>query len=301
MLSYAVAVLVFIILYNPIIQFLSPAPLLPQVHRTPRPRVNESLLALEEANGTAPALQCLEDSYSVHIFSKEPLVVEPTFEPSTITHDGGAATQRDQTIRDSEVAVIPRTDVVKCIEARARAFQGWREELWIERLRTQRYHPGGHYSHHFDWSSSRGGWGRVSSFMAWVDGSASDDGGDDGGLVGGGTEFPLLRRLSPDDRWCRFMECDTTGGGEKREEVLRDSGTDGAEDAIAAADSSEGDQGQHESTGAVFKPIAGNAVYWENFRPDGTGRGWDETWHAGLPVEKGVKVGLNIWTWGRID
>ncbi|KUI65442.1 Prolyl 4-hydroxylase 5 [Cytospora mali] len=326
MLSYAVAVLVFIILYNPIIQFLSPAPLLPQVHRTPRPRVNESLLALEEANGTAAALQCPEDSYSVHIFSKEPLVVyienflpaderahlleisEPTFEPSTITHDGGAATQRDQTVRDSEVAVIPRTDVVKCIEARARAFQGWREEMWIERLRTQRYHPGGHYSHHFDWSSSRGGWGRVSSFMAWVDGSASDDGGGDGGLVGGGTEFPLLRRLSPDDRWCRFMECDNAGGGGKREDVVRDAGADGAEDATAAAaaaaaaaDSSEGDQGQHGSTGAVFKPIAGNAVYWENFRPDGTGRGWDETWHAGLPVEKGVKVGLNIWTWGRID
>ena len=48
----------------------------------------------------------------------------------------------------------------------------------------------------------------------------------------------------------------------------------------------------------MFKPRAGNAVYWENFRADGTG--YDETWHAGLPVTKGVKVGLNIWSFGRI-
>ncbi|ROW12537.1 hypothetical protein VMCG_00197 [Cytospora schulzeri] len=310
MFSYVVAFLAFLALYNPIVQMLSPAAV-PRIHRIPRPRLNESMLALEEANGTS--LQCPEDSYSVHILSKEPLVVylenflsadershlleisEPTFEPSTVTHDGGASTQLDTSIRDSEVAIIPRTDTVRCIEARARAFQGWREEIWIERLRTQRYHPGGHYSHHFDWSSSWGGWGRVSSFMVWVDGSASEDdnnGDGNGALVGGGTEFPLLRRLSLDQRWCRFVECGDAGG-EKREHA------NGAEDATAAAP--EGDQGPHESAGTVFKPIAGNAVYWENFRPDGTGRGWQETWHAGLPVEKGIKVGLNIWSWGRID
>lgn len=283
MLSFVVAVLAFVLLYNPVTQLLSPAP--PLIRRTPRPQVNETLLALEDV--TDQTLQCPGDSYSVHIFSKEPLVVyienflsagershlldisEPAFEPSTITHDGGAETHRDQTVRDSEVAFIPRSDGVRCIEARARAFQGWRDEVWIERLRTQRYRPGGHYSHHFDWSSSWGGWGRVSSFMAWVDASA----GDDGELVGGGTEFPLLRRPSLGERWCRFVECDQVAT---------------AQDGTA-------------SHGVVFKPISGNAVYWENFRPDGTGRGWEETWHAGLPVTQGVKVGLNIWSWGRID
>lgn len=163
---------------------------------------------------------------------------------------------------------------MRCIEARARAFQGWRDEVWIERLRTQRYRPGGHYSHHYDWSSSWGGWGRVSSFMAWVDASA----GDGGELAGGGTEFPLLRRLSLDERWCRFIECEQVAAGDSSQ----------SQDAIA-------------NHGVVFKPIAGNAVYWENFRPDGTGRGWEETWHAGLPVTQGLKVGLNIWSWGRID
>lgn len=199
---------------------------------------------------------------------------EPAFEPATITHNGGAATQRDQTVRDSEVALVPRDEVVRCIEARARSFQGWRGEQWVERLRTQRYRPGGHYNHHFDWSSSYGGWGRVSSFMVWVDGSPEDEASP---LVGGGTEFPLLKRTGLDDKWCRFIEC----------------GVEGEE--IVSASSGSGDGG------VVFRPLAGNAVYWENFRADGTGRGYDETWHAGLPVREGTKVGLNVWTWGRID
>ena len=187
---------------------------------------------------------------------------EPIFKPSTVTHDAGASSHRDATIRDSELAFIPRTSTVRCVEARARSLQGWREEVWIERLRVQRYHPGGHYSHHFDWSTGRGGWGRVGSFMAWVD-------DDDSGLVGGGTEFPLLRRRA-DERWCRFVECPPAD-----EETL--------------------------NVGTVFKPIPGNAVYWENFRSDGSGRGYEETWHAGLPVVEGVKIGLNIWSWGRIE
>lgn len=196
-------------------------------------------------------------------------------------------------MRDSEVALIPRTEMVRCIEARARAFQGWRDEQWIERLRTQRYGPGGHYNHHFDWSSSYGGWGRVSTFMVWADGSAEDEVNP---LIGGGTEFPLLKRGSLDERWCRFVECGTIG---ENEEGDRHTG-----EPAAATESGAGAQAQggfSPGTGLVFKPLAGNAVYWENFRPDGTGRGWDETWHAGLPVVRGTKVGLNIWTWGRID
>lgn len=196
-------------------------------------------------------------------------------------------------MRDSEVALIPRTEVVRCIEARARAFQGWRGERWVERLRTQRYGPGGHYDHHFDWSSSFGGWGRVTTFMVWADGSADDESNP---LVGGGTEFPLLEAGGLDERWCRFVECrvaseDQPAGSQTGEHIAaRDAGA-GAK-AVGASRS---------ASGVVFKPLAGNAVYWENFRPDGTGRGWDETWHAGLPVIQGTKVGLNIWTWGRID
>ncbi|CAH0019008.1 unnamed protein product, partial [Clonostachys rhizophaga] len=153
---------------------------------------------------------------------------------------------------------------------------GWRRDVWIERVRTQRYHaPHGHYSHHFDFSRNQDGWGRVSTFMAWVHGS--DD------VEGGGTEFPYLagriNTTSPEDgaRWCKFIECDGESAKQKPNE--------------------EG--GPDEPKGTVFKVAPGNAVYWENFSPEGLG--YDTTWHAGLPVKKGVKVGLNIWSFGRIE
>lgn len=168
---------------------------------------------------------------------------EPAFEPATITHNGGAATQRDQAVRDSEVAVVPRDQVVRCIEARARSFQGWRDEQWIERLRTQRYRPGGHYNHHFDWSSSYGGWGRVSSFMVWVDGSPEDEASP---LLGGGTEFPLVKRPSMHADWCRFIECDAEN--------------DKVESSSTGSDGHTAGPAKAQDSGVVFKPLAGNAV-----------------------------------------
>ncbi|KAI1777829.1 hypothetical protein F4818DRAFT_326844 [Hypoxylon cercidicola] len=286
MFSYVVGgIAIFLFAYNPVLQYLSPGP--SRLPRTPRPRINESLLAIDGPNSTA--LDCPPDSYSVHIFSKAPLVIyienflsqderahlleisEPLFEPSTVTSDGDT-TRRDARVRDSEVALVPRTDAVRCVEARARAFQGWRDDLWVERLRTQRYSENGHYAHHFDWGSGARGWGRVSSFMVWVQ---ADD-----GIEGGGTEFPLLRREAPGEKWCRWVECP---------EQPRD-----ADDGETAAETGV-------PPGVTFRPVAGNAVFWENFRPDGTGRGWDESWHAGLPVTKGTKVGLNIWSWGRLN
>jgi hypothetical protein len=106
--------------------------------------------------------------------------------------------------------------------------------------------------------------------MAWID--AAD------GLEGGGTEFPLLETITEGNKpkWCELVECEDqkTLGEDKEEEAAGGKGT-------------------------TFRVIPGNAVYWENFASDG--RGYDETWHAGLPVKKGVKVGLNIWSFGRIE
>lgn len=185
---------------------------------------------------------------------------------------GSQDQEHDTSIRNSHVAVLPRTDPVRCIERRAMAVQGWRRDAFIERLRTQRYDaPAGHYAHHFDWNVHRGGWGRVSSFMVWVDDRTP--GKPDLALEGGGTEFPRLPRRWDGDRWCSFIECPDAN--------------------------SDGGNVTHTPIGATFKVKPGNAVYWENFTPDG--RGFDETWHAGLPVTSGTKVGLNIWTFGRIE
>ncbi|KAK4231583.1 hypothetical protein QBC38DRAFT_528639 [Podospora fimiseda] len=274
MIPYLIALIPFLFIFgNPILDFLSGSSScqVPKIHRIPKPKLNTDLLALKDDDKT---YQCERDGYKIHVYSREPLVIyfegflseeerdhllkisEPLYEPSTITHNGGKEVNRDTSVRDSEVAVVPRDDVVKCIEDRARSVQGWREEVWIERLRVQRYGVGGHYSHHYDWSSAMGGWGRVSSFMVWVDDAKGE-------LEGGGTEFSKLP--GKNGKWCKFLDCESQGNG------------------------------------TVFKVAPGNAVYWENFRSDGTGRGYEETWHAGLPVKKGKKIGLNIWSWGRMD
>ncbi|KAK4197106.1 hypothetical protein QBC40DRAFT_299699 [Triangularia verruculosa] len=50
---------------------------------------------------------------------------------------------------------------------------------------------------------------------------------------------------------------------------------------------------EHEDGGLAFKPIPGNAIFWVNLLPNGTGDA--RTVHAGLPVKGGVKTGMNIW------
>lgn len=82
--------------------------------------------------------------------------------------------------------------------------------------------------------------------------------------TGGGTHFPRLKKPVGGE-WCKWIEC-------------------------------EGEDGEKE--GVVFKPVRGNAVFWENLRADGTG--YRESWHAGLPVKEGVKVGMNIWSWLQV-
>ncbi|KAK0121708.1 hypothetical protein ONS95_009993 [Cadophora gregata] len=236
----------------------------------PITQLNSSLIASNEP------LNCTSHYYNTHILSLEPLIIyienflspnesshllkisEDKFKPSTVT--SGAETLIKTNVRNSEVALIDRDDVVRCIEHRARAFQGWRPDLHIERLRTQRYREGGHYTHHYDWSGASRNADRVSSFMVYVDAECE----------GGGTEFPRIRAPDLADRkWCEFLECQEA--------------TSEPED-------------QRKKMGVTFKPKKGNAVFWENLRSDG--RGYEETWHAGLPLLSGWKVGLNIWSWG---
>lgn len=75
MFSYVVAVLaILLLLYDPLTQYLTAGTEPRRLPRTPRPRINESLLAIDTGNETAP-LDCAPDAYAVHILSKAPLVV----------------------------------------------------------------------------------------------------------------------------------------------------------------------------------------------------------------------------------
>ncbi len=79
-----------------------------------------------------------------------------------------------------------------------------------------------------------------------------------GDCDGGGTHFPLLPRPN-NETWCQYIDCDS------------------------------------KEDGVVFKPIVGNAIYWENV--DSNGTGFRETLHQALPVLSGVKVSMNVWQW----
>ena len=50
---------------------------------------------------------------------------------------------------------------------------------------------------------------------------------------------------------------------------------------------------RHEEKGLVFRPKAGDALFWVNLFRNGTGD--ERTRHVGLPVESGLKTGMNIW------
>ncbi|KAL1857975.1 hypothetical protein Plec18170_003199 [Paecilomyces lecythidis] len=217
-----------------------------------------------------------EGRYKVHIFSRVPLVIyiegflgedeaghlvrvsEGKYAPSII-YDG-ISERVDPSVRRSDRALLDRDDVVRCLEERARSFQGWRPGLYIERMWAQRYNVSGHYQNHYDWTGNlHAGGDRVSTFMVYLQADCT----------GGGTNFPRMK-MPREKKWCQFLECD--------------------ED-----DKKGRDQTTKKLEGVTFKPIKGNAIFWENLRADGTG--YPETWHAALPVTSGSKVGLNIWSW----
>lgn len=144
---------------------------------------------------------------------------------------------------------------------------------------AQRYNASGHYRHHYDWTGSlaRGG-DRLSTFMVYLGAECE----------GGGTNFPRLQ-MPAGKQWCRFLECDEN-------ETEPQAQTDGVRAGERESDSGQdGRLEQSKKDGITFKPIKGNAVFWENLRADGTG--YTETWHAAYPVTSGTKVGLNIWSW----
>ncbi|KAK1471715.1 2OG-Fe(II)oxygenase superfamily protein [Colletotrichum abscissum] len=215
---------------------------------------------------------CTHPPYKVHMISKSPLVVyiadfitaaershlldmaSGTFTHSGVIDASGGKTTHD--VRTSQSTSLWRDDVVRCIEERAIAFQGYgMPKSHVEPLQLVKYGKGQQYHFHTDWFTDPAharahlGGNRLSSFFGYV--SAVN-------VTGGGTNFPLLDAPS-DERWCSFIDCDEPW-----------------------------------ERGVTFRPLEGNFVYWENLHVDGSGD--QRNLHAGLPVTDGQKVGMNIWT-----
>ncbi|KAF1921842.1 hypothetical protein BDU57DRAFT_64198 [Ampelomyces quisqualis] len=221
---------------------------------------------------------CPTHHYTTHIISTDPLVIYiPAFiTPSESLHlqsiSAGKFTssqiadasgqQHLANTRTSQSTSLASDNIVQCIEQRALDFQGFdtrRERL--EALQLVQYGESQEYHSHTDWFTSAAQatpeYGGNRLSSFFVYVHASDD------IIGGGTQFPLLD-VPEDERWCKYVNCDAE-----------------TED------------------GVVFRPVQGNAVFWRNLKkvPGREGLVGDgRTVHAGLPVQRGRKVGMNVWT-----
>ncbi|GJC91101.1 prolyl 4-hydroxylase 1 [Colletotrichum liriopes] len=227
--------------------------------------------AVAQDQKTIADYTCTHPPYKVHMVSKSPLVIylvdflsrserehlldmAGTFSHSGVIDASGGKTTHN--VRTSQSTSLWRDDVVRCIEERAVAFQGYGiPKTHLEPLQLVKYGKGERYHFHTDWftdpshTKAHLGGNRLSSFFGYV--SAVN-------VTGGGTNFPLLD-APHEDRWCVFIDCDVPW-----------------------------------ENGVTFRPIEGNFVYWENLQVDGSGD--QRNLHAGLPVTSGEKVGMNIWT-----
>ncbi|KAM0276990.1 hypothetical protein ACHAQH_006173 [Verticillium albo-atrum] len=224
---------------------------------------------------------CDTSNYEVSIYSHSPLVIyitnfvtpferqhlqritNGTFARSNVASADGDVVSSHRTSSSTTVGVDP---VTSCISERARRFQSLDlPGTHQEPIQLVRYAVGEQYHFHHDWfpeeNTRESGHASVERGGNRVSSffayvSVSED------IAGGGTKFPKLP--APEgDGWCKVIECD-----QAREE------------------------------GVTFRPIEGNAVFWTNLvkGDDGEMTGDDRVLHAGLPIEKGSKLGMNLWT-----
>ncbi|KAH6671019.1 hypothetical protein B0J14DRAFT_484488 [Halenospora varia] len=232
------------------------------------------VLGLSDPSSQLPIIidSCEQHPYEVHLFSKDPLVIyisnfltiperehlqqisKGTFTDSVTADDSGAQGLRKT--RTSQSTSVPRDPIVRCIEKRALNFQGFDiPRTHLEPLQLVQYFKGQNYHFHTDWFSA------ASQTTSAVGGNRLSSFFvyvEATNVTGGGTNFPVLD-APKDERWCEFVDCD-----------------------------------EPYENGVTFRPVPGNAVFWQNLREDGNGD--QATLHAGLPVTGGKKLGMNIWT-----
>lgn len=247
-----------------------------------------------EEKSVAPFVCDTLHAYRTELVSLEPLIIyihnlvtpaeiaslletaEPLFRPSQVTKHGRQQNTNDRT---SSSAGLPREDdAVKCVLARARKFMGtMMRDGWDEMGPPQlvRYKKGERFNVHHDWfnsplwaaDGSDRKWNRVASFFAILQDNCT----------GGETHFPYAKAIAPPSPWGAPLWSGSVddqikkGGVEVLKPLWR----------------------QHEDGGLAFRPVAGNAVFWINLHPNGTGD--TRTNHAGLPLGDGLKTAMNIW------
>ncbi|KAI1752759.1 hypothetical protein F4782DRAFT_546393 [Xylaria castorea] len=223
-----------------------------------------------------------DQNYTIELLSIDPLVIyinnfvrdeeiehllslgEDRFSTSMVfAGSDGFREVLNRTMRSSQTAFLPKEDVVcTCLTKRMQSLLGNVQHVEVEALQIVKYAMGGdHYRSHTD----------------WFDAPKLD--------------YPIPgsedRSPKPSNRLgsiFAYLEDDCERGETyfpHLPSVMESA--DGRKFALAAGD-----------TGLLVKPRRGNAIFWNNLHPDGTGD--ERTSHASLPIESGTKIGLNIWS-----
>ncbi|KAI8630795.1 hypothetical protein F5Y19DRAFT_34101 [Xylariaceae sp. FL1651] len=223
------------------------------------------------------AYVCRHHSYSTELVSLDPLLIyienflrpseitelleagESEFSPSTVFKNGRLTGTPDRT---SSSAGLPRDNpTVECVLSRAQSFMGTmidpsRDDIGPPQL--VRYKAGQLFNKHHDWYDTpqptrRGMRGRGRSWNRIA------------------SIFAILEdECKGGETWFPYID-NTHSRRDDTKHLWR----------------------SHEEGGLAFRPVAGNALFWVNLHPNGTGD--DRTIHAGLMVEEGLKTAMNIW------
>ncbi|CAI0652569.1 unnamed protein product, partial [Colletotrichum noveboracense] len=192
-------------------------------------------------------------------------LAQERYQRSTVIDDETGRHDRLASGRRSSTAMLPRGDaVVQSVITRSARFQGFVSEDQFEQIQATRYLEGGEYVPHYDTLSTRRPLDQEGEERAVKNTTSRFERLttifaflDDSCGSHCGTQFPRIAIdwNSEDKRWCEIVDC--------RARTL------------------------------TIRPRAGSAVFWKNLRDDGSLH--EDTLHAGLPVQKGSKIGLNIW------
>ncbi|KAK1975142.1 hypothetical protein LZ30DRAFT_639137 [Colletotrichum cereale] len=187
-------------------------------------------------------------------------LAEGNYHRSQVTDGNGINTESAG--RTSSTAVLPRSDaVVLSVISRAARFQGFLPTSNFENLQATSYTTGGEFAPHYDLLSTKAAHnGNKSSEVKPAETERITTIFailDDSCEEKCGTEFSRIRVNwgAEDKEWCKYVDCDA--------ERL------------------------------TIRPKAGNAIFWKNLRENGSLH--ENSLHAGLPLFKGTKVGINIW------
>ncbi|KAG4436467.1 hypothetical protein IFR05_008052 [Cadophora sp. M221] len=188
-------------------------------------------------------------------------VCEDLYAPSSLITSPSSDTEPPATYRTSTSCILPNDDsVVLALTSRVHIFLRSLEieADGIEPFQAVRYEPSQHYDLHYDW------------FEKPV-------------LNGDNQEYNRLASFF------LYLEANCSESGGTHFPGVSVPGDVLIKEERDGRRFGRGKDGE----GVVVRPVVGNGVFWVNLKENGEGD--EKVLHAGLQVEEGSKVGLNIW------